>query len=59
MNKDHAEDTKLIVRHSTSVPVMFGTFLYLFSNDAQLPETWEKFFIPGTYDEIHTKKKVN
>ncbi|KAK4359614.1 hypothetical protein RND71_021843 [Anisodus tanguticus] len=22
MNKDHAEDTKLIVRHSTSVPVL-------------------------------------
>lgn len=58
MNKDHAEDTKLIVRHSTSVPVIFGTFLYLFSNDAQLRETWESFLYQELMMKSTQKKKL-
>lgn len=30
MNKDHADDTKLIVQHSTSVPVIFQFISWLF-----------------------------
>ncbi|KAF5941265.1 hypothetical protein HYC85_022432 [Camellia sinensis] len=61
MNKDHAEDTKLIVQHSTSIPVIRNTPLIIsFSYDKQLARadhsnkpmlsTWIK---PGLVDFAH------
>lgn len=38
MNKDHTEDTKLIVRHSTSVPVILQYFSPVLFHQQQ--ETW-------------------
>ncbi|KAF5962221.1 hypothetical protein HYC85_003430 [Camellia sinensis] len=39
VNKDHAEDTKLTVQHSTSIPVIKNTPLNIsFSYDKQLRE---------------------
>ncbi|KAL0452902.1 UNVERIFIED_CONTAM: hypothetical protein Slati_1268300 [Sesamum latifolium] len=63
MNKDHAEDTKLIVQHSTSVPVEFAYMLDVDSLGFNVKAGYQgktfKLRIPFTRRATERKDRIN